>query len=158
MGGGGVQLPSCVWLFATPWTAAGQASLSLTISWSLPKFMSHWISDAIQSSHPLSPSYPSSFNLSQNQGLFKWVSSSHPVAKGLEFQLQHQSFQWILSVPLGLTGLISLLPRVSQESSPTSQFKSINSLVLCLLYSPTLTTIRDHWEDHSLDYTDLPTE
>ena len=55
----------------------------------------HWVSDAIQPSHPLwSPSRPA-FNLSQHQGLFKWVSSSHQVAKVLEFQLQHQSFQWI---------------------------------------------------------------
>jgi len=55
----------------------------------------HWVSDAIQPSHPLS-SPSSAFNLSQHQGLFKWVSSSHQVAKVLEFQLQHQSFQWIL--------------------------------------------------------------
>ena len=54
----------------------------------------HWVGDAIQPSHPLSPS-PVVFNLSQHQGLFKWVSSSHEVAKVLEFQLQHQSFQWM---------------------------------------------------------------
>ena len=54
----------------------------------------HWVSDAIQSSHPLSSPFPPAFNLSQHQGLFKWVSSSHQVAKVLEFQLQHQSFQW----------------------------------------------------------------
>ena len=55
----------------------------------------HWVGDAIQPSHPLSsPSLPT-FNLSQHQGLFKWVSSSLQVAKVLEFQLQHQSFQWI---------------------------------------------------------------
>ena len=54
-----------------------------------------WVSDAIQPSHPLSsPSLPA-FNLCQHQGLFKWVSSSPQVAKVLEFQLQHQSFQWI---------------------------------------------------------------
>ena len=54
----------------------------------------HCVSDAIQPSHPLSSPFPPSFNLSQHQGLFKWVSSSHQVAKILEFQLQHQSFQW----------------------------------------------------------------
>ena len=54
----------------------------------------HWRDDAIQSSHPLLPPSPLAFNLSQQQGLFKWVSSSHQVAKVLEFQLQHQSFQW----------------------------------------------------------------
>ena len=53
----------------------------------------HHVSDAIQSSHPLSSPSPPAFNLSQHQGLFQWVSSSHQVAKGLELQLQHQSFQ-----------------------------------------------------------------
>ena len=52
----------------------------------------HWVSDAIWPSHPLSSPSPPAFNLSQHQGLFKWVSSSHQVAKILEFQLQHQSF------------------------------------------------------------------
>ena len=63
----------------------------------LPEFTQtqvHWVGDAIQPSHPLSsPSLPA-LNLSQHQGLFQWVSSSHQVAKVLEFQLQHQSFQW----------------------------------------------------------------
>ena len=55
----------------------------------------HWISDAIQPSHPLLSPSPSAFNSSQHQGLFKWVTSLHQVAKVLEFPLQHQSFQWI---------------------------------------------------------------
>ena len=53
------------------------------------------VSDAIQPFHPLSFPSPPAFNFAQHQGLFKWVSSSHQVAKVLEFQLQHQSFQWI---------------------------------------------------------------
>ena len=53
----------------------------------------HWVCDAIQPSHPLSSPSPPALNLSQHQGLFKWVSSLHQVAKVLEFQLQHQSFQ-----------------------------------------------------------------
>ena len=61
----------------------------------------HWVSDAIQPFYPLlSPSSPA-FNLSQHLGLFQWVSASHQVAKVLEFQLQHQSFQWTLRTPLG---------------------------------------------------------
>ena len=63
----------------------------------LPEFTqthAHWVGDAIQPSHPLS-SPSSAFSLSQNQGLFQWVSSSHQVVKVLEFQLQHQSFQWV---------------------------------------------------------------
>ena len=55
----------------------------------------HWVSDVIQPSHPLSSPSPPAFNLSQHRGLFQWVSSSQQVAKLLEFQLQHQSFQWI---------------------------------------------------------------
>ena len=54
----------------------------------------HWVGDAIQTSHPLLFPSPPALNLSQNQGLFQWVSSSHQLAKILEFQLQHQSFQW----------------------------------------------------------------
>ena len=65
----------------------------------LPEFTQtqvHRVSDAIQPSHPLSsPSSPPAPNPSQDQGLFQWVNSSHEVAKVLEFQLQHQSFQWI---------------------------------------------------------------
>ena len=55
----------------------------------------HQVSDAIQTSHPLSSPSPPVFNLSQHQGLFHWVILSHQVAKELELQLQHQSFQWI---------------------------------------------------------------
>ena len=55
----------------------------------------HWVGDAIQPSHSLSSPSPPAFNLSQHWGLFQWVSSSQEVAKVLEFQLQHQSFQWI---------------------------------------------------------------
>ena len=54
----------------------------------------HWVGDAIQPSHPLLSPSPPALNLSQHQSLFKWVSSSHEVAKVLECQLQHQSFQW----------------------------------------------------------------
>ena len=60
----------------------------------------HWVNDAIEPSHPLSSPSPPNFNLSQHQGLFRWVSSSHQVAKVLEFQLQHQSFQWIFRTDL----------------------------------------------------------
>ena len=79
-----VQLPSHVQLSVTPWTVACQASLSFTISRSLLKLVSI-------ESYPLSSPSPPGFNLSQNQGLFQSVSSSHQVAKVLE--LQHQSFQ-----------------------------------------------------------------
>jgi len=85
---------SPVWLFASPWTAAHRASLSITNSQSLFKLMS--TEPVLPSNHLIlcSPS-PPTFHFSQHQDLFKWVSSSHQVAKVLEFQLQHQSFQWI---------------------------------------------------------------
>ena len=112
----------------------------------------HWVSDAIQPSHLLL--YPSSpaLNLSQQQGLFQWVSSLYQVAKVLEFQLQYQSFKWTpgLIFRMELVGS-PCSPRDSQESSPTPQFKSINSSVLSFLHSPTLTSIHDHWKNHSLD-------
>ena len=65
----------------------------------------HQISDAIQPSHPLLPPSLPTFNLSQYQGLFRWVSSSHQVAKVLEFQLQYQSFQWIFRTDFLWDGL-----------------------------------------------------
>ena len=92
----------------------------------------HGVGNAIQPFHPLSSPSPPALNLSQHQGLFKWVSSSHQMAKVLEFQLQHQSFQWKPRTDLLLDGLVGspCSPRDSQESSPTPQFKSINSLTL----------------------------
>jgi len=107
----------------------------------------HWAGDAIQPSHPLLSPSPADFNLSQHQGLFQWVSSAHQVAQVLKFQLQHRTFKF----PLRLTGWISCSPRDSQESSPTPQFKSINSLALSFLYGPTLTSIHDYWKNHSFD-------
>ena len=110
----------------------------------LSELTHHRVSDAIQPSHPLSSPSPPNFNLSQHQGLFKWVSSSHQVARVLEFQLQHQSFQWTFRIDF-LSDWLNLLasPRDSQESSPTPQFKSIIYLALSFLYSPTLTSIHD---------------
>ena len=122
----------------------------------LPEFTQthvHWVGDAIQPSHLLSSPSPPTFNLSQHQGLFKWVSSSHQVAKVLEFHLQHQSFQWIFRTDFLYDGLVGspCCPRDSQESSPTPQFKSINSSALSFLYNPTLISIHDYWKNHDFD-------
>ena len=113
----------------------------------------HRVGNAIQPSHPLSSPSPPALNLSQHQGLFKWVNSSHEVAKVLEFQLQHQSFQWTPRTDLLEDRLVGspCSPRDSQESSPTPQLKSINSSALSFLYSRTLTSIHDYWKNHSLD-------
>ena len=79
----------------------------------------HWVSDAIQSSHLLSSPSPPALSLSQHQGLFQWVSSSYQVAKVLEFQLQHQSFQWIPRTDLlAVQGTLkSLLQHQSSKAS-----------------------------------------
>ena len=113
----------------------------------------HCVGDAIQPSHPLSsPSLPT-FSLSQHQGLFQWVSSSQQMAKVMEFQPQHQSFQWIFRTDFLYGGLVAspCCPRDSQESSPTPQFKSINSSALSFLYSPTLTSMHGSWKTNSIE-------
>ena len=110
------------------------------------------VGDHPMASHPLSsPSLPA-FNFPQHQGLFQSVSSLHQVVKVLEFQLQHQSSQWIFRSDFILNGVSwsPCSPRDSQESSPTLQFKSINSLVLSFLYSPTTTYIHDYWKTIAL--------
>ena len=113
----------------------------------------HWVSDAIQSSHLLSPPSPA-FNRSQHQGLFQWVSSSHQVAKVF---IWRSSFG--ISPSNEYLGLISLridwfdllaIQGTLKESSPTSQFKSINSSALSLLYGPPLTSIHDFWKTIAL--------
>ena len=103
----------------------------------------HQVGDAIQPSHPLSSPPPTAFNLSQHQGLFQWVSSSHQVAKVLELQLQQQSFQWVFRTDFLSDWQVWSLgsPRDSQESSPTPQFKSINFSVFSFLYGPTCTSM-----------------
>ena len=87
------------------------------------------VNDAIQPSHSLSSPSSPAFNLSQHQGLFWWVSSSYQVAKVLQFQLQHQSFQF--RTDFLYDGLVwsPCSPRDSQESSPTPQFKT--SILWC---------------------------
>ena len=128
-----IQPLTHVWLFATPWTAAPQASLSFTISWSLLKLMSielvmplnHFILCCPLLFLPsIFPSIRVFFNEraftsgSQNNGASASASVLPMIIQG-----------WF---PLGLISLISLCPRDSQESSPTPQFKSINSSVLCI--------------------------
>ena len=147
-----VQSPSHVQLFATPWIAAQQASLSITNSRSLPKLMS--IESVMPSSHLilcrpllLLPPIPPSIRVFCNESSLPWGGQSTGV------HLQHQSFQWTPRTDLLQNGLVGspCSPRDSQESSPTPQFKSINSSALSFLHSPTLTSIHDHWKNHSLD-------
>ena len=152
-----VQPLSCVQCFATPWTAARQASLSITISQSLLKLMS--IKSVIPSNHLilcrpvfLLPSIFPNIRVFSNESALLYQ-----VTIILEFQLQHQSFQWIFRTNILSDGLVGspCSPRDSQESSPTPQFKSINSLPLSLLCDPTFTSVHDYWKSHSFDNMDV---
>ena len=139
-------------LTETPWTAAHQASLSFTIFQSLLKFIS------IESSHPLSSPSPPAFNLSQHQGLFQCVNSSHQVAKVLELQLQHHSFQWIFRVDFLKDWLVwsPCSPRDSQESSPEDHSWKASILRHSAFFMVQLShSIHDYWKSYSFDYTDL---
>ena len=111
---------------------------------------SRWCHPTISSSVAPFSSWLQSF---QHQGPLQWVSSLHQVAKVLEFQLQHQSLQWIFRIDFLQDGLVGspCSPRDSQESSPTPQFKSIDSSVLSSFCSPTLTSVHYYWVNHSFD-------
>ena len=92
-----VQFSSVTQLCPTLCDPMNRSMPGLPVHHQLPEFTQthvHRVRDAIQPSRPLSSPSPLAFNFSQHQGLFQWVSSSHQVAKVLEFQLQHQSFQW----------------------------------------------------------------
>ena len=159
------KISSFLWLSSVQFSSVAQScptlcdpincsTSSLPVHQQLPEFNQthvHRVDDAIQPSHPgLSPSPPAP-NLCQHQSLFQWVNSSHEVAKVLEFQLQHHSLQRISRVDLLQNGLVGSpwSPRDSQESSPTSEFKSISSSALSFLHSPTLTSIHDHRKNHT---------
>ena len=152
-----VQSLSHVPLFSTARIAAVQAALSIANTWGLFKLMS--IESVMPPSHLilchpllLPPKIPPSIRVFSNESTFcmRWP--------------RYWSFGLSISPSNEYPGLISFRmdwldllcnPRDSQESSPTAQFKSINSSVLSFLHSPTLTSIHDHWKNHSLDQTDL---
>ena len=100
----------------------------------LPEFIQthvHWLGDAIPPFHPLSSPSPPVFNLSQHHGLFKWVSSSHQVAKVFEFQLQHQSFQWTLRTDLFKMDWLDLLAVQGTLKSLLQHHSSKASILWC---------------------------
>ena len=118
----------------------------------------HWFSDAIQPSNPLSSPSPPTLNLSQHQGLFKRVSSSHQVAKVLEFQLQHQSFQWILRIDLSFRRDWVDLLAVQGTLKSLLQHHSSKASILrhsAFFIVPTLTSIHDCWKNQSFDWMDF---
>ena len=143
-----VQFSSVAQSCLTLCNPMNRSTPGLPVHHKLPEFTqthAHWVGDAVQPSHPLSSPSPPAPNPSQHRGLFQYVNSSHKVAKVLEFQLQHQHFQWTPRTYLLQDGLVGspCSPRDSQASSPTPQFKSINSWALSFLHSPTLTSIHD---------------
>ena len=148
-----VQLLSLVRLFATPGTTARQASLSITNSRSLPKLMS--IESVMPSSHLilcrplllLTPIFPSIRVFSNESALhIRW-----PTYWSFSFNIRPSNeHPGLISFRMDWLDLLAV-PRDSQESSPTPQFKSINSPAFSFLYSPTLTSIHDYWKNHSPD-------
>ena len=122
----------------------------------LPEFTQthvHWVGDAIQPAHPLSSPSPPAPNPSQNQGLFQWVSSSHQVAKGLEFSFSispSNEYSGLISFRMDWLDLLAVQETLNSLLQHHSSKASIAS-VLSFLYSPTLTSIHDYWKNHSFD-------
>ena len=94
----------------------------------------HWVSDATQSSRPRSFPSPSVLNLSQHQGLFQWVSSLHQVAKVLEYQLQHQFFQWIFQTDILRMDWLDLLAVQGTLKSLFQHHSSKASILQCSVF------------------------
>ena len=143
-----VQSLSHVQLFVIPWTAACQASLSLTICQILPKFM--FIESVMPSNHLLLPSIFQASGSFQMSRLFASGGQSTGASASAS------------ALPMNIQGWFPLklvwspcCPRDSPESSPAPQFKSINSWVLSHPYGPSLTFIHNYWKSRSFDYTDL---
>ena len=139
-----VQSLSSVRLFATPWITARQTSLSITNSRNTQTH-AHWVSDAIQPSHPLSPPSPPAPNPSQHQGLFQWVSSSHQVAKVLQLSASASVFPTNIQdwSPLGWTGLISCSSRDSsllQHQSSKASILRHSAFLIVQLSHPYMAT------------------
>ena len=148
-----VQSLSYVQLFVTPWTAACQASLSITNSQSLPKLMS--IESVMPSNHLilchpllLPPSLLPSIRIFSNESA---LHSRWPKYWSFSFNISPSNeHSGLISFRMDWLDLLAVQGAL-KKFSPTSQFKSINSSALSFLYSPTLTSIHDHWKNHSLD-------
>ena len=139
-----VQPLSCVWLFVTPWITHARPPCSLPTPevYSNPCPLSQWCHPTISPSVVPFSSCPQSFP----------ASGSFPMSQFFKSGGQSIGVSASTSVlPMNNQDWSPCNPRDSQESSPTPQFKSINSSALSFLCSPTLTSIHDHWKNHSLD-------
>ena len=149
-----VQLLSRFWLFATPWTAAHQASLSITNSWSLSKLMSI---ESVMSSNrlilcrplPLLPSIFPSIRVFSNESVLhircpKYWSFSFSISPSNEYL-------GLISFRMDWLDLLAAQGTVKSLLQHHSSNASINSSVLSFLYGPTLTSRHDYWKNHSFD-------
>ena len=151
-----VQFSSITQSCVTPCDPMNHSTPVLPVHHQLPEFTQthvHRVSDAIQPSYPLSSPFPPAFNLPQHQGLFKWISSLHQVAKVLELQLQHQSFQWTLRTDLLAGSPCS--PRDSQESTNQKGFRLTQIYLISISHllnfiPPPPTHLHQHTAIHSL--------
>ena len=150
-----VQFSSVTQLCPTLCNPMDYSTPGLPVHHQLPEFIQthfHWVGDAMQPSHLLLSPSPPAFNLSQHQGLFQWVSYLHRVAKVLEFQLQHQSFQGIFRTDFFRMDRLDLLAVQGTLKSLLQKHSSKPSVLWCsaFFYSPTLTSTHDYWKNQSL--------
>ena len=145
---GSVQFNSVAWSCPTLCNPMDCSTPGLPVHHQLPEFtQTHvlWVGDAIQSSYPLLSPSPA-FNLSQHQGLFHWVSSSHHLAKVLEFQLQHQSFQWIFRTDflwmdwLDFLAVQGIIKSLLQHHSSKASILLPSAFFIVQLWHPYMTT------------------
>ena len=144
-----VQLLSCVHLFVTPQTAACQTSLSFTISYSLLRFISI---ESVMLSHSLLPPSPPALNLSQQQSFPMsrlFASSDQSIGASATASALSNDYSGLISFRIDWFDLLAV--QGTLESSSALQLESINSLVISLLYSSTLTSIHDYWKSHNFD-------
>jgi len=152
-----VQFSSVCWLCLALCDPMNRSTPGLLVHHQLLEFTQthvHWVGDAIQPSHPLLSPSPPAPNPSQHQSLSNESTLRMRWPKYWSFSfsiIPSKEHPGLISFRMDWLALLAVQGSLNQESSPTPQFKSINSSVLSFLHSPTLTSIHDHWKNHSLD-------
>ena len=128
----------------------------------LPEFAQthvHWVSDAIQPSHPLLPPFSSALDLPLHQGLFQWVSSLHQEVLSIRASASASASSLPMNIqgwlPSGLTGFISLQSKGLSRAFSSTTVRNYQFFGISLLYRTTLTSIHDDWKNHSFDSMDI---